>query len=129
MSLHQSGSVPLLTLLTPANCKPPTSATSVLTQTALWCSFARTARRCDRQDHANEHHGSRGWACGGAVEEYLSYWLKNVVQVERRPKTYPGYESAVHRHLIPELGKKRLGKLTARDVRLSFTRIREACQC
>lgn len=63
------------------------------------------------------------------VEEYLAYWLKNVVQVERRPKTYQGYEGAVRRYLIPELGKKRLGKLTVRDVRLAITRIREACQC
>jgi integrase len=63
------------------------------------------------------------------VAEYLAYWLTHVVQVERRPKTYQGYESAVRRHLIPELGKKRLGKLTARDVRLALTRIREACQC
>jgi hypothetical protein len=30
--------------------------------------------------------------------------------VERRPKTYQGYEGVVRRHLIPELGKKRLGK-------------------
>ncbi|GLZ08865.1 site-specific integrase [Actinomadura sp. NBRC 104412] len=63
------------------------------------------------------------------VERYLSYWLAHVVKVERRPKTYQGYEGAVRRYLIPELGKKRLGKLTARDVRLALTRIREACQC
>lgn len=63
------------------------------------------------------------------VEQYLTYWLQHVVQIERRPKTYQGYESAVRRHLIPELGKKRLGKLAARDVRLALTRIREACQC
>jgi integrase len=63
------------------------------------------------------------------VEQYLTYWLKHVVSVERRPKTYQGYESAIRRHLIPELGKKRLGKLAARDVRLAITRIREACQC
>lgn len=63
------------------------------------------------------------------VAEYLAYWLKNVVQVERRPKTYQGYEGAVRRYLVPELGNKRLGKLTARDVRLAFTRIRETCQC
>jgi integrase len=63
------------------------------------------------------------------VEQYLTYWLHNVVRVERRPKTYQGYEGVVRRYLIPELGKKRLGKLNARDVRLFITRIREACQC
>ncbi|GLZ15072.1 site-specific integrase [Actinomadura sp. NBRC 104425] len=63
------------------------------------------------------------------VEQFLAYWLEQVVKVERRPKTYQGYEGIVRRYLIPELGKKRLGKLTARDVRLALTRIREACQC
>jgi integrase len=63
------------------------------------------------------------------LEEYLKYWLEHLVRVERRPKTYQGYEGVVRRYLIPELGKKRLGKLSARDVRLFITRIREACQC
>jgi integrase len=63
------------------------------------------------------------------MEQYLTYWLDHVVRVERRPKTYQGYEGVVRWHLIPELGKKRLGKLTARDVRLFITRLRESCPC
>jgi integrase len=63
------------------------------------------------------------------VERYLTYWLDHVVRVERRPKTYQGYEGVVRRYLIPELGKKQLDKLNARDVRLFITRVREACQC
>lgn len=63
------------------------------------------------------------------VEKYLLYWLEYIVRVERRPKTYQGYEGVVRRHLVPELGKKRLGKLTGRDVRLFITRVRETCQC
>lgn len=62
------------------------------------------------------------------VEQYLTYWLENV-RVERRPKTVQGYESVIRLHLVPGLGKKRLGKLTARDVRAFITNIREACQC
>jgi hypothetical protein len=42
------------------------------------------------------------------VEKYLTYWLEHVVRVERRPKTYQGYDSVVRLHLIPGLGKKRL---------------------
>jgi integrase len=63
------------------------------------------------------------------VEQYLTYWLERVVKVERRPKTVQGYESVVRLHLIPGLGKKRLGKLTARDVRVLITSVRESCQC
>ncbi|GAA4899888.1 tyrosine-type recombinase/integrase [Streptomonospora salina] len=63
------------------------------------------------------------------VDEYLTYWLEHVVKAERRPKTVQGYEGVIRRHLIPNLGKKRLGKLTARDVRTFITRIRQECQC
>jgi integrase len=63
------------------------------------------------------------------VEQYLTYWLEHVVKVERRPKTVQGYESVIRLHLIPGLGKKRLGKLNARDVRTFITSVREACQC
>lgn len=63
------------------------------------------------------------------VEQFLNYWLEHVVRAERRPKTVQGYESVIRRHLIPSLGKKRLGKLTARDVRTYVTRIRQECQC
>nr|WP_245740614.1 site-specific integrase [Nonomuraea maritima] len=52
-----------------------------------------------------------------------------MVSQERRPKTYQGYESVVRLHLIPSLGKKRLGKLNAQDVRLFINRIRTECQC
>ncbi|WP_018653808.1 tyrosine-type recombinase/integrase [Actinomadura flavalba] len=63
------------------------------------------------------------------VEQYLAYWLENVVRVERRPKTVQGYESVVRLHLVPGLGKKRIGALTARDVRTFITRVRDTCQC
>lgn len=50
------------------------------------------------------------------VAEYLTYWLRQVVREDRRPKTYQGYEGVVRLHLIP--GRKRLGKLTAQDIRI-----------
>ena len=63
------------------------------------------------------------------VAEYLTFWLSHIVREDRRPKTYQGYESVVRLHLIPGLGRKRLGKLTAQDVRLFITRTRQECQC
>jgi hypothetical protein len=35
----------------------------------------------------------------------------------------------VRLHLIPGLGKKRLGKLNAQDVRVFMTHVRQECQC
>lgn len=63
------------------------------------------------------------------VEKYLDYWLEYVVRAERSAKTYTGYEVVVRRHLVPALGKRRLGKLGARDVRLFINRLRQECQC
>jgi hypothetical protein len=58
------------------------------------------------------------------VAEYLTYWLREVVREDRRPKTYQGYEGVVRLHLIPALGRKRLGKLSAQDVRTFITHTR-----
>ncbi|MGA3155230.1 MAG: tyrosine-type recombinase/integrase [Streptosporangiaceae bacterium] len=63
------------------------------------------------------------------VAEYLAYWLRHVVSVERRPKTYQGYEGVVRLHIGPALGRKRLAKLTAQDVRSFLVRLRQQCQC
>jgi integrase len=63
------------------------------------------------------------------MAEYLNYWLEHIVKAERRPKTYQGYEGVVRLHLIPGLGKKRLNKLNAQDVRIFITRVRNECQC
>jgi integrase len=63
------------------------------------------------------------------VAEYLAYWLRQVVREDRRPKTYQGYESVVRLHLVPGLGRKRLAKLTAQDIRTFITRTRQECQC
>lgn len=63
------------------------------------------------------------------VAEYLDYWLEHVVRAERRPKTVQGYEGVVRRYLVPMLGRKRLAKLSARDVRVFVTNVRQLCQC
>jgi integrase len=74
-------------------------------------------------------HGIPVASASWTVTQYLGYWLEHVVREERRPKTYQGYESVVRLHLVPALGKKRLDKLTAREVRVFITQAREACQC
>lgn len=68
---------------------------------------------------------SQSWTVAG----YLNYWLEHIVKAERRPKTYQGYEGVVRLHLIPGLGKKRLSKLSAQDVRVFITRVRNGCRC
>jgi integrase len=65
----------------------------------------------------------------GTVADYLTYWLENIAKPRIRPSTYVGYEVAVRRYLIPGLGKKRLTKLSARDVRTWLTAVRMTCKC
>lgn len=57
------------------------------------------------------------------VATYLTEWLSHI-RPHVRPSTYAGYESNVRLHLIPRIGKKKLGRLTVRDVRLMVDAMR-----
>jgi integrase len=57
------------------------------------------------------------------VAAYLTEWLVHIRQ-HVRPSTYAGYESNVRLHLIPRIGKKKLARLTVRDVRLMVDAMR-----
>lgn len=52
------------------------------------------------------------------VQGYLEHWLATVVQPNRAPKTYQGYELAVRLHIVPRIGKKKLRALAVGDVRV-----------
>lgn len=57
------------------------------------------------------------------VREYLETWLQEVAAHRVRPKTLEGYTNNVRRHIVPRIGKQRLGALTARDVRQMLDRL------
>ncbi|MEU2065194.1 site-specific integrase [Streptomyces sp. NPDC013455] len=65
----------------------------------------------------------------GSVAPYLTYWLENVAIHHLRENTHTRYTTCVHRYLIPGLGKKKLAKLTAKDVRTWLNQLRTTCQC
>lgn len=50
------------------------------------------------------------------VEQFLNRWLEQTAKPAVRYSTLRGYEQVVRCHLIPELGKIRLSKLSADDV-------------
>ena len=52
-----------------------------------------------------------------SLEDYLSCWLIDVVHGSVRPSTYRAYEMFVRVHLVPALGRHRLERLSAADVR------------
>jgi integrase len=52
------------------------------------------------------------------VEAYLNEWLNQIVAPRVRPNTLKAYRFHADRYLIPDLGRQKLGKLTAREFRL-----------
>lgn len=76
------------------------------------------------QDHRGEPVAAESWK----LATYLDYWLTHVV-AKKRPKTYVGYRGVVDRHIAPALGRKRIDKLSARDVRLFILQCEQKCVC
>jgi integrase len=56
---------------------------------------------------------------GMTVEKWLTYWLEHVCPAKPRmkPKTLRTYRTYVENYLVPTIGRKRLDRLTAEDVR------------
>ncbi|SCF82569.1 Phage integrase, N-terminal SAM-like domain, partial [Streptomyces sp. MnatMP-M17] len=65
----------------------------------------------------------------GSLAAYLTYWLQNVAIHHLRENTHTRYATCVDQYLIPGLGKKKLTKLTAKDVRTWLNQLRTTCQC
>jgi integrase len=56
-------------------------------------------------------------ATSQTVGQYLEYWLEHVARHQVRPLTYRTYAIYVRKHLMPGLGKRRLARLSAQDIR------------
>ncbi|WP_329364145.1 tyrosine-type recombinase/integrase [Streptomyces sp. NBC_01483] len=65
----------------------------------------------------------------GSLAAYLTYWLENVAVHHLRETTHTRYTAVARLYLIPGLGRKKLAKLTAKDVRTWLNDLRTVCQC
>lgn len=63
------------------------------------------------------------------VENYLTYWLSEVIEPNREAQTYAQYETLARLYVIPALGRKRLDRLTVRDVQQWVNKLPNTCQC
>jgi integrase len=62
------------------------------------------------------------------VAEWLTEWLREVKANDgTRPSTFERYQQIVTHHLVPELGRIRLEKLSAREVQAFLTSRRAVC--
>jgi integrase len=57
------------------------------------------------------------------LSAYLGEWLEQVASKRVRPTTLHNYQVMIEQHLVPGLGNKKLGKLTAREVRQFLDRL------
>jgi integrase len=64
-----------------------------------------------------------------SLDSYLTYWLAEVVKPHVKPATYAMYETMVRVHIVPALGRKRLDRLTIRDVQAWVNQLATTCQC
>ncbi|MER0445313.1 site-specific integrase [Streptomyces sp. Edi4] len=78
---------------------------------------------------ANSNRGLPAPSAQGGLAAYLTYWLQNVAVHQLRENTHTRYTAVARLYLIPGLGKKKLAKLTAKDVRTWLNRLRTTCQC
>ena len=52
----------------------------------------------------------------GTVRDWLCYWLDDLQKPHIKPSTYASYRDKLVRHVLPDLGDKRLEKLTENDI-------------
>ncbi|MGC7102472.1 site-specific integrase [Amycolatopsis lurida] len=60
---------------------------------------------------------------------YLLYWLEEVIQPNRAPKTYVNYELFVRLYINPFLGEKRIDRLLLREAQKWVNKLPTVCQC
>jgi integrase len=63
------------------------------------------------------------------LADYLTYWLREVVEPNLAPKTTERYALLTRLYLVPSLGAKRLDRLQVRDIRTWLNQLRTTCQC
>ncbi|RNL83173.1 tyrosine-type recombinase/integrase [Halostreptopolyspora alba] len=65
-----------------------------------------------------------------SLENYLDYWMREVViEPDYSPVTVATYGQFVRYYLVPYLGKKKLDKLNAKNLREWVNTLRRTCQC
>src|SRR5439155_9356330 len=75
---------------------------------------AAEAAREERLERSRAERTTQTWT----VARWLRHWLTTRISI--RPSTLRSYTEHVERHLIPYLGRIRLGELTGRDVAAAF---------
>lgn len=63
------------------------------------------------------------------LANFIDGWLRDVVQPNLAPMTASNYELFSRLYIVPDLGRKRLDRLSVRDVQTWLNVLRTRCQC
>jgi integrase len=63
------------------------------------------------------------------VADWLATWLREEVEPNLAPATAANYAMFVRLYIVPNLGSKRLDRLTVQDVQQWLNKLRRTCQC
>ena len=64
-----------------------------------------------------------------SLASFMERWLREVVVPNLAPTTSANYDLFTRLYVVPDLGRKRLDKLTVRDVQTWLNELRVRCQC
>ena len=54
---------------------------------------------------------------GTTLNEWAAHWMDRIAPKDVKPRTLAGYKTVINGYVLPVLGRKTLGKITAQDVR------------
>jgi len=86
----------------------------------------RTKPEAEERLHEQVEQNRRGIptpARSWRVDDYLDYWLQEVVAAKNRPRTVELYEMYLRVYIKPALGRKQLRELSVKDVQTLLNRI------
>lgn len=63
------------------------------------------------------------------VEQYMAAWLADIIGPNRAPLTQATYESLTRLHIVPGIGRRKIDKLSVREVQTFFNGLAKTCQC
>ena len=63
------------------------------------------------------------------LADFMARWLREVVVPSLAPTTATNYDLFTRLYVVPDLGRKRLDKLSVRDVQTWLNELRVRCQC
>jgi integrase len=64
-----------------------------------------------------------------SLEQFLNYWLEEIIRPNLAPKTCEKYELFSRLHIIPHLGGKRVDRIQVKDLRQWLNTLGRICQC